>query len=853
MDISQLQLKIDKNQAVTDLKSVEGQLNKTATAGESLIGTLKDIGLSVGFSKLVKDTLKINVELKAIDKRFKTVFGKDAPIEGVKELTSEFNLSNHEAKTLLSYIGQFSTGLKQTSDFTKNFAVNLAKAATDYATYMGGLDVNDVAKKFAKSTLGETGELKEIGIVIDAQSESFKNLTKNIQEQTGVTEAQAKQMAIYKRLLEETAHVAGASQENMMDGFTQLTSLLNNFKEVLAKVGQVFSAIFAPGLNFINSILSTKLGQWATAATISLTSLGVGLYSILNIFEKLKASIKAARIASEFNKVVDIHKQWIVEAEKVDKIQNRIYRTLKAAGAIDFTDKANFSNLSSGERKKFQRVIDLLPSPRMKQEWNDAQEGFEGLRKQLKDLDIIQSELSDTMKEQVGNTWQYLSAEKALTSIRKHNIATALAQAAAEKVNSFNKILSSGTSALTGIFGLFAGLWAFIKTFTIKAGAALAAIAGKVALFVAAILAVFDSIKAITNLFQGKSYWEGTAGGWLGNKLGWWLGGGDEAVETNKKLDEQFKILREQKATWNSLMKELADIKFGESLKSLSLDQEITKLREKKRKLEESLQSQQSLINDFLKRSQDASISPEERSKAADQRNEAQAKYNQLLREKVTIDDTIISKQKALNDLNKKYAEDILKIADKLRSAKAAFAFGYKDGVFQNLSDQVKQQQRVNRQLDLQKRIQNRFNKNDLTSLTESKNLTTELFDVTKEIREYELNSLEKQRQAAIQNLESMQALVNESMKLNSTLQSGVEAGSMEAVKLQNRQMDLSARSLQPLAEQQQEIKDIETKMLDHQSRSIKILEKVGRDLSEITTKVGKAQGVTIKAVDAFN
>lgn len=853
MDISQLQLKIDKNQAVTDLKSVEGQLNKTATAGESLIGTLKDIGLSVGFSKLVKDTLKINVELKAIDKRFKTVFGKDAPIEGVKDLTSEFNLSNHEAKTLLSYIGQFSRGLKQTSDFTKNFAVNLAKAATDYATYMGGLDANDVAKKFAKSTLGKTGELKEIGIVIDAQSESFKNLTKNIQEQTGATEAQAKQMAIYKRLLEETAHVAGASQENMMDGFTQLTSLLNNFKEVLAKVGQVFSAIFAPGLNFINSILSTKLGQWATAATISLTSLGVGLYSILNIFEKLKASIKAARIASEFNKVVDIHKQWIVEAEKVDKIQNRIYRTLKAAGAIDFTDKANFSNLSSGERKKFQRVIDLLPSPRMKQEWNDAQEGFEGLRKQLKDLDIIQSELSDTMKEQVGNTWQYLSAEKALTSIRKHNIATALAQAAAEKVNSFNKILSSGTSALTGIFGLFAGLWAFIKTFTIKAGAALAAIAGKVALFVAAILAVFDSIKAITNLFQGKSYWEGTAGGWLGNKLGWWLGGGDEAVETNKKLDEQFKILREQKATWNSLMKELADIKFGESLKSLSLDQEITKLREKKRKLEESLQSQQSLINDFLKRSQDASISPEERSKAADQRNEAQAKYNQLLREKVTIDDTIISKQKALNDLNKKYAEDILKIADKLRSAKAAFAFGYKDGVFQNLSDQVKQQQRVNRQLDLQKRIQNRFNKNDLTSLTESKNLTTELFDVTKEIREYELNSLEKQRQAAIQNLESMQALVNESMKLNSTLQSGVEAGSMEAVKLQNRQMDLSARSLQPLAEQQQEIKDIETKMLDHQSRSIKILEKVGRDLSEITTKVGKAQGVTIKAVDAFN
>lgn len=853
MDISQLQLKIDKNQAVTDLKSVEGQLNKTATAGESLIGTLKDIGLSVGFSKLVKDTLKINVELKAIDKRFKTVFGKDAPIEGVKDLTTEFNLSNHEAKSLLSYIGQFSKGLKQTSAFTKEFSVNLAKIATDYATYMGGLDVNDVAKKMAKSTLGETGELKEIGIVIDAQSESFKNLTKNIQEQTGVTEAQAKQMAIYKRLLEETAHVAGASQENMMDGFTQLTSLLNNFKEVLAKVGQVFSAIFAPGLNFINSILSTKLGQWATAATIALTSLGVGLYSISNLFEKLKASVQTSNIAEDIKKVVDIHKRWVAEAKKVAEKYNAIYRTLRHAGAINFTNKANFSDLNSKERKALKQVIDLLPSPRMKQEWNDAQKGFEGLKKELKDLNIIQSDLSDTMKEQVGNTWKYLSAEKTLSLTRKTAIATVLAQAAAEKVNTFNKMLSAGTSAIGGIFGLFAGVWAFIKTFTIKAGAALAAIAGKILLFVAAIGAVFDSIKAITNLFQGKNYWEGTFGGLIGDKIGWALGGGDKAVETSKKIDEQLKTLKDQRSTWNSLMKELADIKFGESLKGLSLDQEITKLREKKRKLEESLNNQQLLINDFLKRSQDASISQEERSKAADLRNEAQAKYNQLLREKITIDENIISKQKVINDLNKKYAEDILKIADKLRSAKSAFAFGYKDGVFQNLSDQVKQQQRVNRQLDLQKRIQNRFNKNDLGSLTESKNLTTELFDVTKEIREYELNSLEKQRQAAIKNLESMQALVNESMKLNSTLQSGVEAGSMEAVKLQNRQMDLSARSLQPLAEQQQEIKDIETKMLDHQSRSIKILEKVGRDLSEITTKVGKAQGVTIKAVDAFN
>jgi hypothetical protein len=451
------------------------------------------------------------------------------------------------------------------------------------------------------------------------------------------------------------------------------------------------------------------------------------------------------------------------------------------------------------------------------------------------------------MKEQVGNTWEYLSAEKALTSIRKHSIATSLAEAAAEKVNSFNKILSSGTSAIGGIFGLFAGVWAFIKTFTIKAGAALAAIAGKVALFVAAILAVFDSIKAITNLFQGKSYWEGTAGGWLGNKLGWWLGDGDKAVETSKKLDEQFKILREQKATWNSLMKELDDIKFGDSLKNLNLDQEITKLQNRRRQIEESLRNQQSLINDYVARSQDTTISQEERNKAADLRNEAQSKYNQLLREKISLDDKIASKQKEINNVSKQYAKDIADTVKRMNTALQSFSFGRKDGIFQNLAEQAKQTALYNRSIVLQQKLKKLSSAEDLDSLKDRKELTSELFDVTKESLTYQMDALNKQRLAAIENLKAMQALVNESMKLKSTLQTGVDANSQDAVRLQSRRLDLSAKNLAPLVEQQGKIKDIEEQMLQKQSSSETILRKVGQDLTSILKKI--AEGSTGRSV----
>jgi hypothetical protein len=52
---------------------------------------------------------------------------------------------------------------------------------------MGISEVSEVGKKFAKATLGEVGELKDIGIIVDVTSESFKNLTKNIQDATGVS------------------------------------------------------------------------------------------------------------------------------------------------------------------------------------------------------------------------------------------------------------------------------------------------------------------------------------------------------------------------------------------------------------------------------------------------------------------------------------------------------------------------------------------------------------------------------------------------------------------------------------------------------------------------------------------
>ena len=54
MDIAELNIKVNKTQTVNDLKAVENQLDKTGNAADNLLDTLKNLGISIGFGKLVK-------------------------------------------------------------------------------------------------------------------------------------------------------------------------------------------------------------------------------------------------------------------------------------------------------------------------------------------------------------------------------------------------------------------------------------------------------------------------------------------------------------------------------------------------------------------------------------------------------------------------------------------------------------------------------------------------------------------------------------------------------------------------------------------------------------------------------
>lgn len=83
-------------------------------------------------------------------------------------------------------------------------------------------------------------------------------------------------MEITKQLLEQTQIAAGTASSNISDGWTQLNLLFEQFKEVLADVGKIFSSIFGPVLSTLNSVISIPFVKSTAAWGIALGAIVLG-------------------------------------------------------------------------------------------------------------------------------------------------------------------------------------------------------------------------------------------------------------------------------------------------------------------------------------------------------------------------------------------------------------------------------------------------------------------------------------------------------------------------------------------------------------------------------------------------
>lgn len=128
--------------------------------------------------------------------------------------------------------------------------------------------------------------------------------------------------------------MAGAASSSMFDGFTQLTILLDNFKEILAGVGKIFSDVFGPALYAINSFLQIPFVKKTSAWSIAIGAVATAYISVVALLKKINDSIKTQTTllgkTSLFHREEQFLKDMtLVKDEKLYAIQNKLLKNLE--------------------------------------------------------------------------------------------------------------------------------------------------------------------------------------------------------------------------------------------------------------------------------------------------------------------------------------------------------------------------------------------------------------------------------------------------------------------------------------------------------------------------------------------
>jgi predicted nucleic acid-binding Zn-ribbon protein len=426
-------------------------------------------------------------------------------------------------KNILSTTGQFAKGLGQSSQYVKNFSADLTKAAADYAAYQGktsAADVNEYARKFAKATLGEVGELKDIGIVIDTTSKQFQDAVKEMQELTGATEAQAKQMAIQKELLEQVEIAAGSASKNMYDGWAQLNKLFDQFKEILGGVGEIFSGVFGPILSTLNGILEIPLVKSTASWVVAIAGVAYGYAALLKTLSLIRSTMigttEAQKLSVELQvkalqnnaKVLAIKKEELKIQERITDLEIKLAKTkadLKAKGLKTYdrttalgkeyaslsSQKSNAGKALKDYQKEAEKALGAIGA-----EFKDLSESTVEALGGLVGLDPAFINLVRSVNGITVATGAATAAEISLANARKGTALASLAESLT-KINQRIPNLVGGMAKFikTGKIapGIFTGLGAGLKACLIP----LAAIIGKLAILAAVFVIVHDLIKRI--------------------------------------------------------------------------------------------------------------------------------------------------------------------------------------------------------------------------------------------------------------------------------------------------------------------------------------------------------------------
>ena len=230
-------------------------------------------------------------------------------------LAKSYGMSTNESKKLLGNTGDLLTGFGVTKDEALKLSNEVQMLAADLASFSnveGGAKF--ASEALTKGLFGETEQMKTLGIVVNQNSEEFKNLVKKYQQTEGKTLQQAKALAVLETATTQSKNAIGdfaRSQDSWANIQKRLGAQTDDFA---ATIGQrLLPGLEKVGLALLNAsgegnILYTAFGRVADSISFLLefvADLINGITDFVNYVDKefgptIDVIVKGFKLATEW-------------------------------------------------------------------------------------------------------------------------------------------------------------------------------------------------------------------------------------------------------------------------------------------------------------------------------------------------------------------------------------------------------------------------------------------------------------------------------------------------------------------------------------------------------------------------
>lgn len=253
--------------------------------------TLPILGLGAASVKLASDFQETNTKFNQV---FSSIQGQAE--RTAKVFSESFGLSDLAAKKLLSDTGDLLVGFGFTEQAALDLSDKVNRLAVDLASFTnfsGGSE--GASRALTKALVGETESAKALGIVIRQNTKEYKENTKRIMEEQGVSELQAKALNNLEIAYSQTEKAQG-DFERTSEGFAnQMRILKGEITNAGVSLGTQLLPIAQKGVNVIRGLIDrfNNLDESTENNIVAIGLMVAGIGPLLILIGKLSIGVVA--------------------------------------------------------------------------------------------------------------------------------------------------------------------------------------------------------------------------------------------------------------------------------------------------------------------------------------------------------------------------------------------------------------------------------------------------------------------------------------------------------------------------------------------------------------------------------